>query len=234
MPRFAALTLYVLLASPALAVDITTCALGVPGGTLETVPAGTVAVLQADLSGCHYAVALEDNATLQLNNHVISDCGMFAVACRGRRCTIEGPGEITGGDCNVYEDNALRNRRMTVRNVNMHDTSGALGGVGTRLRLENVIVTRQSRILSGADAASRIAVSGGVVVGTNVTVTDNIGLGIFASRRLILDDSTLTGNHGYGEDYDFVSIRRPRLVNVTCGVGVDGVDRPWGLCANDP
>jgi hypothetical protein len=114
--------LYALIASPAVAVDLTTCALDVSEGTLDAVPAGQVGVLQADLSGCHYAAALEDDATVQLNNHVISGCGMFTVACRGRRCTIEGPGEITGGDCNVYEDNSLRNRRMTVRNVDMHDT----------------------------------------------------------------------------------------------------------------
>lgn len=231
MRRFTALSLLALFVCPALAVDVTTCARDVPGGTLQTIPRREVAVLQADLVGCHYAVALEENATLQLNDHVISGCGMLAVACLGRRCTIEGPGEITGGNCSVYEENSVRSRRMMVRNVTMHDTAGALGGVGTRLTLENVTVTRQSS--NDAPDSQRIAVSAGVVLGTNVTVTDNVGLGIFAARRLRLVDSTVTGNHGYGEDYDFVSIHRPQLFNVTCGVGVDGVDKPWGFCAND-
>jgi hypothetical protein len=58
MRRFAALSLLALLVSPVRAVDVTTCAIDVPGGTLQTIPRREVAVLQADLAGCHYGLAV--------------------------------------------------------------------------------------------------------------------------------------------------------------------------------
>jgi len=218
--------------SAALAVDVTTCALPTLGDTVQTIPPGETAVLQADLSGCHYAVALENNATLQFNGHTISDCGVYAVVCLGRHCTIEGPGEVTGLGCNVGQQTDGRLGRMTVRNLSMHDTWGTLGGVRTILQAENLTVTGQIDNPYG-EGGSQIAVTGYRVTGTNLSITDNIGFGLTSYRRTRLTNSTLTGNNGFEGGYDFISDRPPRFEGVTCGRSLRAAGGTWGVCAND-
>jgi hypothetical protein len=223
-----------LLAPPARAVDITTCALPALGaGPVQTVPAKQTAVLQADLTGCHYAVALENGATLQMNGHVIRDCGVYAVVCLGRRCTIEGPGEITGGGCDVAGGAPTgKLQKMFLRDVNVHDTWGSVGGVRTRLFATNVTVTHQIDN-PNAFGGSQVAVGGYGVVGTNLVATDNIGFGVVAFKRLRLVDSTVTGNNGFERGLDIESNARPHLVDTVCGRSVDEFNVPWGVCTND-
>ena len=69
--------------------------------------------------------------------------------------------------------------RMTVRDLYMHDASGTLGGARTRLDVTNVTVTRQ---LDNPNAATggQVAVAAYQVTGTNLTVTDNIGFGMYS------------------------------------------------------
>jgi hypothetical protein len=219
--------------SSALAVDVTTCAAPTVDDTPVAIPAGQTAVLQADLSGCHYAVALEDNATLQLNNHTISDCGTIAVVCLGRRCTIEGPGEITGGGCSIGHDTFGRVTRMTVRNLVMHDTWGSLGGARVILEAENVTVTGQLANPNSENQTNSIAVGGLRVAGTNLTITDNIGFGLYSYRRPQLTNSTLTGNNGFAGGNDFMSQRRPKFEGVTCGRSLRAAGGTWGVCTDD-
>jgi hypothetical protein len=223
--------LIVAVASSAFAVDITSCAVPTEDDPVQiTVPAGETGVLQADLTGCHYAVTLGSYATLDLNNHTISDCGVIAVICFGRRCTIEGPGEVTGGSCNIDVDSSARHPTMIIRNVNVHDTTGSVGGPGVNLLAENLTVTNQVDNPNGT--GSQIAVGGYRVFGTNLIITDNVGFGLWAHRRLRLSNSTITGNDGFFVGKDLYSRRPPRFENVTCGLS-DGPNGPWGVCTND-
>jgi len=215
--------LIVAAASSAFAVDITSCGM--------LVPEGETGVLQADLAGCESAVALEQNATLQMNNHVISDCGVSAVVCQGRRCTIEGPGEVIGGGCNIHFHTSARRPRMTIRDVNMHDTWGLVGGINVVLLAQNLTVTNQLDH-PNAEGGSQIAVAGYRVSGTNLTIANNIGYGLSVYRRLALTNSTITGNDGNFVGIDFYSGRPPRFEGVTCGLS-QGPSGPWGVCTND-
>ena len=238
MSRTLALLLsVVVLTSPARAVDITSCALPTAGGgPVQSVPARQTAVLQTDLTGCHYAVVLEDHAVLQMNNHKISDCGIFAILCQGRRCTVEGPGEITGGGCNVAArsiDGKLQ--KMFISDLNVHDTWGSVGGVRTRLYATDVSVAGQLANPSGDTPTSQVAVAGYGVVGKNLIVTDNIGFGISAFSKLRLKDSTVTGNNGFDVGIDLISSARPHLTDTTCGRSTTGDVglHSWHVCTND-
>jgi len=120
---------------------------------------------------------------------------------------------------------------MTIRDVNVHDTWGMVGGIGVILVAENLTVTNQLDN-PNAEGGSQAAVMGIRLSGTNLTITDNIGYGIVVYRRLVLSNSTITGNDGNSVGLDFSSGRPPRFENVTCGLS-DGPNGPWGVCTND-
>ncbi len=87
------LWLATLLTRSAYAVDITTCD--------EIVPASETGVLLTDLAGCNDGVVLAERAALQMNGHSIlgANAGVF---CLGPRCSIAGPGEISGATFGVF------------------------------------------------------------------------------------------------------------------------------------
>ena len=92
-------------------------------------------------------------------------------------------------------------------------------------------VTRQ---LDNPNATGgQVAVAAYQVTGTNLTVTDNIGFGMYSYRRPKLTDSTLTGNDGFEGSYDFFSNRRPKFENVVCGRSLKAIGGTWGVCTND-
>jgi hypothetical protein len=69
----------------------------------------------------------------------------------------------------------------------------------------------------------------------DATITGNIGVGIIASR-LILLQSTVTGNDTAGTGIDLVTSHAPRLVDSTCGRSEQS-DLPgssWHICTDDP
>src|SRR5262245_33788032 len=112
------LAFVVLAATGVRAADITACG--------QSVPAGRRAVLGADLTCPPGAPAatVGEHATLALNGHTIHGGGT-AVLCTGRRCTIEGPGEITGA---TRAGVAQRSREgkvvLRVRGVRVHGNHG--------------------------------------------------------------------------------------------------------------
>jgi hypothetical protein len=80
---------------------------------------------------------------------------------------------------------------------------------------------------------------------TGLTATGNgdplpnagpLGGGVFGSRVVFLD-SSISGNFFRGVPGDVVTGRRPRLVNPTCGSGVqltsDLTLDTWGVCSDD-
>jgi hypothetical protein len=209
-----------ILAGSASAFDVTTCG--------ETVPAGDVGVLRADLVGCdYYAVELEDGATLQMNGHAILGSIVYSIYCTGRRCTMVGPGEVANGGSargqgSVLHDYIGHGRTvMTVSDLDIHDNG--LGIAGGLVYVSNVVVTRNR---DGGIFAYRFKA-------TNAQVIDNGGYGIFAGRDIRLVDSTITGNDGNGQGIDLTARRRPHLIDSTCGKSLGPSGGPFGVCTGD-
>lgn len=188
-----------------------------------------------------YAVELKRAATLRLNSHSIVG-GYFAVRCEAR-CSVEGPGDISGASyaaVSVY----LKPDRINLTNLSLHhNTSGTL-----QARVLNLVdVDLSNNTLRGIELTR-------LVKGTNVTASGNGLQGIFAERvrvqsltatgngaegvigvkGLKLESSTVTGNDAAGAGVDIVAGRRPRLIETTCGRSASFEDgTPWGVCASD-
>ena len=230
------------------ALDVTNCG--------QVVPAREVAVLQADLSGCDYGVVLNDHAVLEMNGHAIVS-GNIGVLCFEPRCTVHGPGDISGGQVGIW-GYYPGHGKIDARDIDIHDTN--LGGIqnARSAKVTNVTVRR---VGSGAPDPEY---SAGIYVdklrATNVMASDNAGYGVLGGtlakltgltaigngnagmagqNRTVLRDSVLTGNNGYGLGVDLLVYRRPRVINTTCGLSAGpGVTAeqpgpPWGVCTND-
>jgi hypothetical protein len=91
---------------------------------------GETALLQNDLScgGAFVAaVNLGDHATLDLNGHAITSdtTSNAAVRCTGRRCSVVGPGDISGPDVGI---GLVIGRQTRVVNTTC-GKSGIIGGL---------------------------------------------------------------------------------------------------------
>ncbi len=243
------LWLATLLTRSAYAVDITTCD--------EIVPASETGVLLTELAGCNDGVVLAERAALQMNGHSIlgANAGVF---CLGPRCSIAGPGEISGATFGVFLYSSVK---LTIADVNIHDSSEEgihCSGGQCGVRATGLTLSRNgfgSTFPGGPEYSYNI--SAHVVRGTNITVTDNAGFGVYADRFNITDliatgngnaglyagrgrlvDSMVTGNNGFDSGIDIFTARRPRLINSTCGRSASGspattVGPPWGICIDD-
>jgi hypothetical protein len=252
--------LFVLLSTAAFATDVTTCG--------QVVAPGDVGILQADLdcSGVSgpllAAVLLQENASLSLNGHTLigraDEPGV--VSDVARRCTVSGPGTITGASTGIYvgmtrltvHDLVLQQNnlaidasvgRLDVRNVTAD--SSVSGG---RIRADHLTVTRDGDgncIMGGQLRGSDITVTGchtgvtaGVVRVTRLDASDNFTIGVTA-KKVKLTDSVVTGNIFIGHPLDILTDSMPKLVNTTCGTSAQRDDSPtgvgptWGVCAND-
>jgi hypothetical protein len=76
---------------------------------------------------------------------------------------------------------------------------------------------------------------------TNFTSMGNAGFGVRA-WGLVLTDSSVAGNGGFGTGVDVATVKRPRLVNSSCGESGQlspsnpfggSLSGPWGVCAGD-
>ena len=174
-------------------------------------------------------------------------------AGRGRRTTIDGPGEIsgmTGGEqgVSVYGCGISAAGPVLVRNVHVHDNRcGIVSAYTHRLALEDVSVTNNvdDGITYFSDTKHKR------VSGERVTVTGNGGAGIRAPRTLSLKEATITGNGGGGAIAGFrigandsaltgngvsgdVASFRASLRNTTCEHSVDlETGGTLGLCSLD-
>lgn len=242
-------TLLLLAALPASAsgVDVTTCG--------QTVPPDEVGELRADLTGCvanDVAVAVADRGKLRLNGHAIAS-GAIGVQCLGRRCSVEGPGEIR--DASLFGIFiSAKHGRLRVRDAVVRD-SGQIGiaslGSRGRVKLERVTVAGNR---SGVETTMNGAVSGkdvdvvgnrqwGIIAGrdlhlTRVTVLDT-GLGQPEPGDGVvcfwcggtLTASSVTGSTGK----DVLTFRKPELARSTCGSSGSPYqpEKTWGVCADD-
>jgi hypothetical protein len=187
----------------------------------------------------------------------------IVVACSSGRCTLEGPGTVTGGGnppCNVAAVAFFR------KVVGITATGNAGSGISHAVRIEDSTATA-----NGAH---------GIVVGNTRTkvlgssVSGNAGRGIdgAGASRVLLDQSQIVANGGQGvflgtgykgkailrasSDVsgnsltpatceaggyvgigcgDIVSPQPPQLdATSSCGTSLNSnIGHPWGICAND-
>jgi len=252
------LAITVVLAAPALAVDITGCG--------QEVPAGEVGILTTDIN-CGsptatnwYGVELENGATLDLQGHTITGPD-YPVYCE-KRCSVTstavGRGMLRGGLYGL----AAADGKATVSDVDF--VGNQTGIVGTNVALRNVSLVDnakgavhlldQSRLVAENVSVSgctqgnycigigRIRLSGFTVAGTAT------GYAVIWGKRVRLAGGSIVGgNVGIrdeagshlenvalsGNGVDIESARRPRLVDSACETSRDLVGTPWGVCSND-
>ena len=193
-----------LLAAPALAIDITA-----PG---QTVPRGQVGVLQADLSCAPSAlgVFLDDGATLEMNGHALDGCFVGGAGLSRVDIAVHGPGLIR------HAGIAIRQGTLRARDVAIQDSpsfgiigSGSSEDGPSTLRLQHVTVTVSG--LDGIVATKVVArdvtssgngvaalgwgvIGWGGVKGRNLIVSGNNAEGVFSNVRVTLRDAQVTGN----------------------------------------
>lgn len=217
----------------------------------------------ADLSRfCEHSwVVLPSGATLELNGHRLigqkADLGggvggHSGVTCTGRRCTVNGPGQIDDFlGCGVHGYYT----RVAVQNVTFDNNGCGIGGnAPIRLNAEDVTITgselygigsaktvRGRNVTTsgnGADGltASTVKIDGLTATGNGFGPSAGFGgAGVWAGR-MSLANATITGNNGYDQGLDVMAAKRPRFENVICGrsaLFVDHVGPPWAVCAND-
>lgn len=236
-------------AGPALAVDVTSCD--------QTVPAGEVGVLTADLSciGDVAGVTLNDGATLEMSGHTING-GTVGIYCYPFSCTVHGPGEVTGATTGIsaFHSEALlrksRHSSLTITGVNVHDN------LGEGIHHESLGKLVLTDVTANANTQNGISTRG-TVIGTNVTVNDNGRLAIMADlgkvtivglnatgnaagfpgtpavsvgrKKLRLENSNVTGNNGL----DLATRVKPFLINTTCEHSLKPNGKTWGVCSLD-
>ena len=195
------------------------------------VPAGSIAVLTSDLNctDTPIAIALEANATLDLQGFTLTVGSGFGVLCRHRACTVmssaTGPGVLEGtgfGSFGVWPNGLFDDhppiRKMVVDNLVLRNFQNGVGGVPwaktflSRLTISGCV---GSGIVGGNLVLLDVTVTGsggvldpdggeGIVAmkirGENVVVTDNTDDGIFAFKSVTLRGLTATGNGNDGVD----------------------------------
>ena len=203
----------------AFGVDIISCG--------QDIPRGAVADLRADL-GCGPigpGVLLGHRATLNLNGFSIAGSGAGGnggVSCSGRRCTINGPGEIRGFAVGI-SGIGLRITNLAVRS-NTEAGVSILGGV---LGVSNVVAN---------DNGIGIFVPGGRRLhGSGLEASDNAIAGIWASgARVKLSRLSATRNGTHGGVF-LAKSRRPRPLIVDSAI-VDnaGLDAGYDVLTMRP
>lgn len=130
---------------------------------------------------------------------------------------------------------AIRVGRVTAVNVTLVDNPG--GG----LIASWIGKVRAKGMTVSGNATSTVCqtvgcegVETGSLIGKDVVVTDNSGVGI-RSKQVRLVDSTVTGNVRAGSAVDIVSYQLPRLLRVICDRAANAVDpgSDWGVCRFD-
>src|SRR5262249_38139622 len=153
--------------------DLTTCG--------QIVPPGEVAILQADLSGCEVGVALQDRAQLEMAGHAIVS-GNLGVRCTERRCTVHGPGDISGGNVGIW--GFYPSVRIDVSDLQIHDTS--LAGISNARRATTTNVSVRRIGFGGVNPEYSAGIYVDVLRGTGVTAADNAGYGVLGGTRVVL------------------------------------------------
>ena len=233
----AALAALVILAPTAHAVDITACGAQIPKREAGVLLNDLVCTTELSV------VSVGENATLRLNGFSISGADNIGIYCRGKRCTIEGPGEIRDSDAAaifVDERTKLFLRDVDVRNV---DIGVQTFGLRSKIDLTNVLIDNASEraisankarlqgvTITGSAATGGWAMNTDRLRGDDVVVSNNFGRGIFAAAKLKVSRLTANGNQDEAIDAQgrVILIDSELTGNDAGGDGVDlrSEDRP--------
>jgi hypothetical protein len=218
MRSFAIAVASLVLASPALALDVTSCGV--------VVPAREIAEVRNDLvcaSGT--GVTLQSRATLRLNGFRFSGAAL-GISCAGP-CTIEGGGgsisdmgiavqhakgrlvvsELEIFDVELGVQSLHRSSVVVATDVVAHDTEYPFVVAG-KLVATNVTTN---------DSYYGIAAIRGIVA-VNVTAANNQFTGMYSRRKIEGSGIAVTGNGGYG-----IQARRVDASDVTASGNQSGV-----------
>jgi hypothetical protein len=271
LAAFAAL-LALFAALPARALDITACQQRVPEGASAvlsidlTCPDAGVCedpngvgdrpcTQQADCGtgfACHkVAVRVGRGGRVDLQGHTLTgsqqlsafENGSIGIACLDR-CTISGPGVITGFNLGIEVGGA----RAVVRNLTVQGNVYGVHGGGPQ-RLLNVVATgnhygvlsqgdlfatsvdasdntelgvlgllrlRGTNVKANSNGRAGVTAIGPCVV-SGLIASGNSGPGLAAEGPTVLRSSTITGNNGAQTGFDVLTTSRPRLVRTSCG-----------------
>lgn len=229
------------------------------GGCGVVVPARQTGTVLNDItcSPGSFVVMLEDRATLDLAGYTLTG-GEVAVRC-ARRCTVMstgGPGTIANARIGIGGTTHPRTS-ITVYDVNLdgHEQAitsaptalppGSYGVPRGRVRGARVAIDGSSFVGVSSGGSMRLSdcvVSGGATYGlqgSNVkldrcSVTGNGAVGV-ESLSLRLKDSTVTGNGASFDGIDVATLKRPKLLDSTCGRSqqFQSPAQNWGVCTND-
>ncbi len=180
---------------------------------------------------------LGSRAQLELNGHSIRGARR-GIVCYVRRCTILGPGEVSGtGD-------AIRAFRghLTVENVVLSESAYGIRSDRAKVQLTDVLLrdntsfgasVRNLRATNLSAIGNRFGIDARRIEGTNITVENNeVGIGgAHLLRKATIDGLEATNNSIAGiqglkvrlqnsllenNGVDLRTRGRPRLVNTTC------------------
>jgi hypothetical protein len=239
-------------------------------GCGDVVPRGEVGELAADLDCADRGLVLEHGATLKLNGHVVAGPGaspsgcLFplcgGVWCQGSRCTVEGPGEVTGYSIGIWSQHPTRLRSKGT--VQVTDVAVHGNGTGIRARIARLtdvvvqgnttgIVAERSKLL-GVEASANTAegIVGHRADGDGVRVETNGGQAGILIGSARLENAVITGNGGDGihatrriallgsvvtgnAGADLSTPVRPMLSETTCGSSSNQAGGDWDVCADD-
>lgn len=232
----------------------------------QVVPRGQSGQLVGDLDCSaleNHAVTLDSGAKLFLNGFTLTgypaSTSLAVVRCL-RRCRIEGPGTITGGNYGVRGEPPWPPRGHTNIRIRGTTVSGNLGlGVSGRwlkLKIEGSTITNNlygaggDRVkIEGSTITNNLGGVGGRARITESTVSNNDWYGVFSFHGAVIEDSEIVDN-GLDPDCpaenghrcgDILLGETPRLVGTTtCGTSLNlsaegfGCYETWGVCAEDP
>lgn len=222
----------------------------VPVGTcFQSVPEGATGIVMNDIvcssTPGTFVVELFNRATLDLNGHTLSG-GELGVACRGRRCTITSTGSagtIRNAEIGILTGNEAR-VRMTVNNVILENHSTmALIATRSRVRGDGVTIATSGMGIQGRSVRLANFTATGMQFDAihavrlrldGCSITGNTGVGI-ESASATIRNCTVTGNDAGGDAIDVRTLRRPRVINTTCGRSqrFSSHAEDWDVCAND-
>lgn len=213
--RLAALAATVLVASPALAFDITT-----PG---EIVPAGAVGIVNHDLV-CDppmVGVQLESGAKLFLNGKLLDGCSVSVASpspTERQRIKVFGPGEIRNAGIHLRAG-TLRVNDVVITDAPLYGIvgSGDAGDGPSKVNLSNVTITGSA--FRGV-SATNVRVRNVTANNNGVTLT---GSGIWAPGGLRGRGLIATGNSNAGAMAvsGRVKLREAQLTDNGC-IGIAG------------
>ena len=250
----AMVSILVILATRAFAVDVTTCGQEVPHGEIGTLVADLDCSSAAAGSS---AVVLGSRGTLAMGGHrIVPPVDGMGVYCDDQTaCAISGPGEISNGPGAI---GIWTEGNFTVTDVSLHDLRIGVGAYfARRSKLVNVSANNNTEfgVLGPGHLKAtslvmndngwtgilcygrmRIMLDGFTAHG-NGAVSNQFGGAIYNYGGASLSNSVVTGNKYQGMDVDLIVGRRPRLVASVCDhsavVTTYGVHPDWAVCTLD-